>query len=1020
MKTGRGLIRTIALLICLVMIGTLLPVMAGADLATPQLTGAKASGTGILVTWKAVKGVPSYRVFRKTGGSGWTILGNTTGTSWHDTSAAEKITYTYTVRGVSDGAYVTGYDNIGVSAAWTKDTAGIIGTPTMYSATNENKGIRVKWGKVETSPGYRIFRKTGTSDWVKLKDVADVDNYLDTAVESGKTYTYTVRCVKNGSMISSYDPVGVSCTFKPGNIAAPVLVSASAEGKGLRVVWKAVKGAYAYRVFRKTEGGSWAELVNVKTTSYLDNATTSGVTYIYTVRCLDANNNMISSFDAKGVKASWSGGNVEYSTPVLASLVCAPDGLTLTWKEVIGAPMYQIFRKEPGKDWTALKATTATSYTDKTVKSGTQYTYTVRVRDAAGNMISGYDANGRSRLYVAAPKLVSASSLNDGIKVTWKTSAGAAMYKIFRKTGSGGWEALNTVTSGTTSYTDKKVTAGKTYTYTVRAVATDRTTFTSSYNETGITATFIGKCAITDLVNELKGVRVKWLAVDGAASYNVMRRTGEGGWIKLKNTTNTNYLDTKAVNNTTHYYQVRALDGDGKIVGSYDTNGQGITYYVAPTLVNCERYSGGLRTTWEAVTGIYNYVIYRRYGVGNWEQVGTSTGTSYTDFTPPSGTLCYYTVKCADAYGNPVSASRTPGVGQTSYMDQPILNAAVNNNGSITVTWNSVDKATNYRVYRRTGDKTSWDIVKSNTTALSWTDTNVLKGKAYTYSVCVIKSDGSEELSEFNSTGVTVVYYDPPTLTKAVNGKNGVDLTWTAVDYVGTYNVYRKTGNDVDWKLIGTKTGTTFTDTNVKSNAHYIYAVRSTVSGTVASAISNSRDTTYHAAPKMTSIKNGKNRITITWSQESGIDTYRVFRSTNGGKSWTKLKDVSATTYTDTATKTAGTKYTYAVECVKDGASVSAKNTAVSITYVAPVTNVKAKLSGTKAVITWTKTTAAKYYDVYRRKNLTSTWTKVGTVENNNTLTDAYVPADALYFYKVIAVTSDRSLSTDSAQAAAQ
>ena len=499
-----------------------------------------------------------------------------------------------------------------------------------------------------------------------------------------------------------------------------------------------------------------------------------------------------------------------------------------------------------------------------------------------------------------------------------------------------------------------------------------------------------------------------------------MRKTGEGGWIELTKTTKKYYLDKSAVNNTTHCYQVRALGSDGKVIGSYDTNGVSITYYVAPTLSNCVRNSGGLLTTWEAVAGISNYVVYRRYGVGEWEQLGTTSATYYLDKTPPSGTLCYYTVRCADANGNPVSAYRTPGVGQTSYMDQPILSAAVNNNGSITVYWNSVDKATNYRVYRKTGDKTSWDVVENNTTALSFTDTDVLAGKTYCYSVCVIKSDGSEELSEFNATGVSVAYYDPPTLKKVVNGRTGVDLTWTAVDYVGTYNVYRKTGNNVDWVLIGSKTGTTFTDTDVKSNAHYTYAVRSTVSGYVASALSNTKDTTYFAAPKMTSIKNGKGSVIITWSQEAGIDTYRVFRSTDGGKNWTNVADVSATTYTDTGANTAGTKYTYAVTCVKDGKAVSAKNTALSITYVAPVTNVKAKLSGTKAVITWTKSTGAKYYDVYRRANLSSTWTKVGTVEDKNTLTDTNVPTDTIYFYKVVAVTSDRSLSADSKEAAAQ
>ena len=1021
MKNRRGMIRTIALLLCLVMIGTLLPAMASADLlAAPKLTGAKANGKGILVTWKTVTGITTYRVFRKTGGGGWSILGDTTKTSWQDNSAAQKTTYTYTVRGVSGGNYISKYDTVGVSATWSNDTAGIIATPTMISATSASNGVVVKWGKVATSPGYRIFRKVGSGGWKALKDVGDVDNYLDKDVQTGKTYTYTVRCLKNGNLISDFDHTGKSCTYKPGYIATPKLVSAVAEGSGLRVTWQAVSGAYAYRVYRKIEGGSWSELVTVKGTSYLDNATNKGTTYIYTVRCVNANNELISSYDANGVKGDWNSGTIAYSTPKLKAIAANASGMCIAWEAVTGAPQYRIFRKTASTNWVGIGVTTATSYTDTNVTSGVTYTYTVRVRDAAGNLVSGYDSKGLTKLYVAPPKLVSLNCQSDGIQVNWNASAGAPLYMVFRKTGGGSWQQMGTTTG--TSFKDKKVVIGTAYTYTVRAVHTNKTTFLSGYDPTGLTTTFTGKSAVTGLSNQLGGVKIDWTAVDGATQYQVMRKTGEGGWIELTKTTALTYLDATAVNNTTHYYQVRALDAANNVIGSYDNNGASITYYVAPTLVNCVRSSGGLLTSWEAVEGISNYLVYRKYGVGSWELVGSSTSTSYLDKTPPSGTFCYYTVRCANASGSPVSSYQTPGVGETSYMDQPILNAAVNNNGTITVTWNSVDKATNYRVFRRTGDKTSWrPAVVNNTTALSWVDTDVLKGQTYYYSVCVIKPDGSDELSEFNSTGVKVTYYEPPTLTKVANGKTGVNIEWSAADYVGTYNVYRKTGNNVDWVLIGSKTGTTFTDTDVVSNAHYTYAIRSTVNGTVASAISNTKDTTYYAAPVMTSIRNNNGSITVSWNQEAGIDTYRVFRSTDGGNSWKNMGDVNTTVFTDASANIPGGRYHYAVRCVKDGVMVSAMNDAKVSKYIAPVTNVKvvnASSGGThKAKVTWTGAQGAKAYDVYRWTN-GSGWTKVATV-TSNTLTDT-TPSEGYYGYYVVSIAVENSRSANSTPAYGQ
>ena len=1015
MKNRRGLIRMAALLVCLVMIGTLLPVIASAELPTPVLTGATASGSGIMVTWSAVPGADGYKVYRKTAGTGWVGIGTTTGTSYRDGTAKEKVTYTYTVRAMSGGKVDSGYNKTGVSAAWNNSTAGNTATPKLVSAKAESNGIRFKWKKVNGATGYRVYRKS-TGGWAAIADVGNVDNYLDTTTVSGTKYTYTVRSLKGSAVKSAYDKKGVSATWNsglgPGELKAPKLVSAVAEGSGLRVTWQAVAGASSYRVYRKHGKGNWTSLVSVTGTSYLDNATNAGEVYYYTVRCEDGDGNLISKYDKNGVKGSWTAptpGNL--ATPNLTGTKNVVSGVQVSWGAVPGAFGYRVYRKTSGGGWNGIADVPGTSYTDTSAVGGNTYYYTVRALDAGGKIASAYDKAGIKAVYYATPELVSAQSVSNGIKFTWKASAGAKLYVIYRKT-TGSFSRLAYTTG--TSFTDKKVTEGTEYTYTVRVITENKKTLLSDYDHTGVSATFTGKSAVTNLVNKLGGVEITWAAVAGAADYQVLRKSGEGNWVQIAITGGTTWLDNEAVNNTTHTYRVRARDGAGNYIGSDDVNGVSITYYVAPTLVNCVRSSGGLLTTWEAVAGISNYVIYRRYGVGTWERVGTSTGTTYLDTTPPSGTFCYYTVRCADGAGDAISDYRTPGVGQTSYMDQPILSAAVNGNGTITVYWNSVDKATNYRVYRKTGNKTSWDVVENNTTALSYNDAAVLRGETYTYSVCVIKADGSEELSEFNSNGVKVSYYDPPTLTLVTNGKTGVDLYWNVVDYSSTYHVYRKTGNNVDWVSVGTSTSNKFTDTAVTSNAHYIYAVRSMVGGSDASALSNQSDITYYAAPKMTGIKNNNGSVTITWNQEAGIDTYRVYRSINGSAP-VAIADLNAVTYTDTTANTVGNTYSYAVKCIKGGAEVSALNTSVHTIYIAPVINLKAvnASSGTthKAKITFTTVAGDTGYYVYRKSNGTG-WTKVATV-TKGTLTDT-VPSEGYYQYKVVAIRSGSS-SADSA-----
>ena len=1017
MKNGRGLIRTVALLICLVMIGTLLPLAASAALPTPKLNSAKADGEGIRVSWQAVTGADSYRVYRKDANSGWKAIANVTGTSYKDGTAKEKVTYTYTVRCVVSGSNASDFDHTGVSAAWSKATAGYTATPKLVSATATSKGIKVTWQKVSGATGYRIFRKDDKNGWTGKASVGDTTTWEDTNCVSGTKYTYTVRSLKGTTLSSDFDAKGVSATWNsgiaPGDVAAPKLSTVVSEGSGLRVTWQAVSDSKvkAYRVFRKDGTKNYAKLVDVSGTSYLDNATNAGTVYTYTVRCLDKDGKLISSFDNKGISGSWTAptpGNL--ATPVLGSATNGTAGITVTWNAVTGADGYRVYR-DAGSGWKAIADVTGTSYVDKNVTSGTSYKYTVRAMKS-GKVASSFDAKGLTRIFYAVPKLKSATSEGDGIKVTWEAVKGAPMYRVYRKTnGIGSYAEATTTTS--TSFYDKKVTLGNTYTYTVRVISADgKKTSLSAYDATGISCTYVGKSAITSLTNRLTGVEIKWGSVSGVTKYEVQRKTGEGVWTTLTTTTSTSYTDTKAVNNTTHAYRVRALDSANKVIGSYDTNGVSITYYVAPTLVSCVRSGSGLKTTWEAVEGVSNYVIYRRYDTGSWKRVGTSTTTTFQDDTPPSGTLCYYTVRCANASGTAISHWREPGVGMTSYMDQPVLKAAVNANGTITVSWNSVDKATNYRVYRKTGAKTSWDVVKNDTTALSWTDSNVVAGTTYTYSVSV--TDGTNELSLFNSTGVTATYYAPTTLKTIENGKTGVDLTWAPTDYMSTYNIYRKTGNDTDWVLVGTKTGTTFTDTNVKSNGHYTYTIRGTVGGAVATANSNTLATDFYAPPKLTKIQCLSTGIKITWDAEPGIEKYRVYRSDNGS-SWVAIKDVSATEYTDTTATTVGTKYKYTVRCLKGSTRVSQYNSTKSATFIKAPTGIGGSSpKAGQAKITWNATYGVKSYTV-KRRTATTSFVTVKTGITTGSYVDS-VPSPGNYIYIVVAVAEDGTNSAYSAE----
>lgn len=89
---------------------------------------------------------------------------------------------------------------------------------------------------------------------------------------------------------------------------------------------------------------------------------------------------------------------------------------------------------------------------------------------------------------LATPKITKAESVNNGVKISWGRVNGAARYRVYYK-GSKGWTRLADTTS--TAYTDKAVSSGKNYTYTVRCLSADAKRFTSGYDSKGKSVKYI-------------------------------------------------------------------------------------------------------------------------------------------------------------------------------------------------------------------------------------------------------------------------------------------------------------------------------------------------------------------------------------------------------------------------------------------------------------------------------------------------------------------------------------------------
>ena len=268
------------------------------------------------------------------------------------------------------------------------------------------------------------------------------------------------------------------------------------------------------------------------------------------------------------------------ATPKISKAESVYGGVKLTWSKVKGAEKYRVYYKG-SKGWTRMVDTTSTSYIDKDVSSGKNYTYTVRcINSSATKFTSGYNGKGKSIKYVAAPEISKVESVNGGVKISWNKPNGAEKYRIYYK-GSKGWTRLADTTS--TAYTDKAVSSGKNYTYTVRCISADAKRFTSGYNGKGKSIKYVAAPKISKTEATYNSVKISWGKVNGAEKYRVYVKNGKS-WKKLADTTSTTFNDKNVSAKKTYTYTVRCINSSAnKFTSGYDSKGVTVTTPAKPT-----------------------------------------------------------------------------------------------------------------------------------------------------------------------------------------------------------------------------------------------------------------------------------------------------------------------------------------------------------------------------------------------------------------------------------------------------
>jgi fibronectin type 3 domain-containing protein len=1055
----------------------------GAAYATPGGTVASAptgliaspSYNNISLSWNAVSGASEYNIYRSNtaGGEGGVpvvsnVYGNYGSGSYTDYSVTSGATYYYQVTAVT---------NVGESGKSNEAVATCGATPlpapAAITANPGNSQVTVAWSAVTGATSYNLFRNSNSGSFALYQMGLTANSYVDTGLTNGTNYGYYCAAVNNtgeGSA-SSYNAAYAT----PGGAvsAAPTGLIASPSNGQIQLSWNLVSGVSQYNVYRSTTSfgeGTVPIAMNVYGSygsgSYYDSTASTNTTYFYQVTAVT---NVGES--AKSNQAVATCGATPLPAPTVITADPGNSQISVQWATVTGATSYNLFREVGGSSWSLYQlGLTANSYVDTGLTNGTNYGYyCAAVNNTGEGSASSYNAAYATPTTTAltTPTGLTATAYSSYIGLSWSSVSGIYEYNVYRGTAAAGEGAVPIAENvygygGSVTYQDYSAVSGTTYYYVVTAVSSAGESGKSNESSATIgAATPAAPSSITATGGSTQ-ITVSWSAVTGATSYDLFRQVGSGSFsLYQSGLSTTTYADTSVTAGITYSYYVTAVNGAGQGSASADASASLAAPPAPPTNLTATAGSSQVTLTWNSSAGASSYSVYRGTATGGESATAIATGvtaTPYVDGTVVNGTTYYYVVTALNNVGPSSKSNEASATPQLAAPGTPSGLTAMGGANQVALSWSSSSGATTYNIYRSvaSGAEGSTPLV-SGVTSTAYTDTTVTNGTTYYYEVTAVNASGqsakSSEASATPEPATPKAYHatqssqygstqaalsggwvsDNALLTGTSSfssgyagealvdlGASGLTATQVQVtagsDGLG-YDPYGLYGSNdgVTWTAVTIPTGWTagaYTAT-ISQVYRYYQLTFSDANGPGSTTlpqfnIVTGAPPTSPSAPTNLAATAGNSQVSLTWTASSGATSYSVYRGTAaGGESTTALATgVTSAAYTD-ATAVNGTTYYYVITATNTGGT-SGKSNEASATPEPPApaapTNLTATGGNSQVSLTWTASSGATSYSVYRGTAAGGeSTTALAAGLTSAAYTDATAVKGTTYYYEVSA-----------------
>ena len=514
--------------------------------------------------------------------------------------------------------------------------------------------------------------------------------------------------------------------------ASPQIMITTESGRP-KISWNAVNGADKYWIYRSVDGETFDYYARTDKPSFTDGSTSIGTTYYYAVKAVA----VLGGRDVSSGRSTAQSIQCRPAAPSV-SIYRASGKPQLKWNAVSGAAKYWVYRSTDGVNFKYYDSTAKTSYTNTGALLGTKYHYRVKAVAVVNgkNVASAYSGTKSLFTTPAAPG-VSIYRVNGKPQLKWSAVTGAAKYWIYRSTDGVNFKYYDSTTG--TSYTNCIAASGTEYYYKVKAAAVvNGKDIASDFSNTK--SLFTTPAAPSVSITTSKGKpKLTWKAVKGADKYWVYRSTDGKNFKYYNETDEAGYTNYSTNIGTTYYYKVRAVKTiDGNDHKSDFSAVRSVQCRPAAVNLSISRSYGKPKLTWDAVADADKYWIYRSTDGKNFKCYDTTTKTSYINSGAAFNTIYCYKVKAVKVVNgrNVVSGSGSAKSVITALAKPSV--SITTSDGKPYISWDAVDGATGYYVFRSTDGKNY--SVLGYTTRTNYTNTASNAGTTYYYKV---KADNS-------------------------------------------------------------------------------------------------------------------------------------------------------------------------------------------------------------------------------------------------------------------------------------